>query len=223
MTPIYIIGDIHGNWSAVKDKISRYDLKNCVLIAAGDIGVGFKHPIKENSVFSKLNLFFSQRNIEFLAIRGNHDDPSYFGKVKLSNFELLPDYTYRTFNNKLFLFVGGAISIDRLFRVLNRSWWPNEDFVLHPELVQKCDVLITHSAPSWIGPFDKAGISGFCDKDFSLWDDCKKERYAHDELFKLAQPSRSFAGHFHSSYHAEHNGCMATILAEHEIVEYHNV
>jgi hypothetical protein len=101
-----------------------------------------------------------------------------------------------------------------------QSYWRDELFVLKPELIEKCDVLITHSAPSWIGPFDKESLSSWCEKDLTLWDLCYKERIEHSELIKLCKPSKSYHGHFHSSHWVDFAECYATILAIEEIKEH---
>jgi hypothetical protein len=103
---------------------------------------------------------------------------------------------------------------------LNVSYWKDESFVLKPELIKPCDVLIAHSAPTWIGPFDKQGIKSWCDQDPTLWDECVKEREHHNELILLSQPSKAYFGHFHESHLVEMNGCKARILAEMEITEH---
>ena len=218
---VYLIGDTHGEWHILNQLINKYDIRDIHLIHVGDIGVGFKHPEKEKEIFEFQNTFFADRNIHFIGIRGNHDDPSYFGgELKLSNFELVPDYTYREINGETFLFVGGAVSIDRTLRVPYVSWWEDELLVLKLDLVKKADVLVTHSAPHWIGPFDKAGIDWYCQKDAPLWGECVQERKDIAELIKLAKPSRSYHGHFHITAQVDFDGCLARILNMHEMIEH---
>ena len=93
-----------------------------------------------------------------------------------SNLEFIEDYTVKDLNGEKFLFVGGAISIDRRYRRESIDYWIDEPFVFDENKAQECDVLVTHSAPSWIGPFDKDGISGWCAKDENLWDEGVMER-----------------------------------------------
>lgn len=220
---IYIVGDLHGNFGPMKISILHYNIRDCYLICVGDLGVGFHHPNREPSIWRDLNSFFEEHNITFLSIRGNHDDPKYFtGKDRIvhSNLELLSDYTCRNINGENFMFVGGAISVDRIDRIPNRSYWYNETFVLNYELVSQCDVLITHSAPLWNGPNDKSGISGWCNVDKSLWGECIQERKDHSSLIQLCAPKKHYCGHFHISSVSENNGCVSTILNIDEIKQH---
>jgi hypothetical protein len=94
--------------------------------------------------------------------------------------------------------------------------------VLRPELVAQCDVLITHSAPLWNGPTDKGGISGWCNIDKMLWNECVQERHDHSTLLQLCTPKKHYCGHFHMSSVAENNGCISTILDIDEIKEHNS-
>jgi hypothetical protein len=218
--PTFIVGDIHGKWDALLLKIKAGDIRDFVLIGVGDLGVGFKLEKQQARQFEYVNTFFKSRNIDFIGIRGNHDDPAYFdGSVDLSNFKLLPDYSYMTLNDKRFGFVGGAISIDRRMRAEGISYWKAESFVLDLSKIERCDVLITHSAPSWNGPCDKEGIAHWCARDATLWDECTQERKEHDILLKLCGATRHYCGHFHISSTVDVDGCISSILDELEIKE----
>jgi UDP-2,3-diacylglucosamine pyrophosphatase LpxH len=217
---VCIVGDTHGIWDILFEKIDSCEIRNCVLIHVGDVGIGFKSPEKQNSELEIVNDYFSERGISFYAIAGNHDDPSYFqGQVNLSHFTLLADYSTLIINHKKFLFVGGATSIDRILRTPNKSWWPDEVFVLDESRAEKCDVLITHTAPNWIGPNDKNGLELYIQKDATLWDECLRERIDMNQLIKLTQPQKHFCGHFHISQLAENDSCRSRIMNEHELCE----
>ena len=218
--PIYIVGDIHGKWDHLFLKIKASEIRNFTLVGVGDLGIGFLDADKQARQFDYINSFFGGKGIDFIGIRGNHDDPSYYdGSIDYSNFKLLPDYTSLTLNDKEFLFVGGAVSIDRKIRKEGVSYWADEKFILDHSKIKRCDVLVTHSAPTWSGPFDKSGISGWCDRDETLWDECLQERKDHDVLIKLCGASRHYCGHFHTSSSVDFDGCISTILDELEVKE----
>ena len=220
-TKIAIMGDTHGEWDALFRKLEHLQIEDCVLLHVGDLGIGFKYPDKQHREIEFVNNRFKKRNIQFKGIRGNHDDPKYFlGSVNHSNFELIRDYSYQTFNGEKFLFAGGAVSIDRRIRVPNISWWEDEAFILKPELVEKVDVLITHSCPLWNGDFAKQNIQSWCERDNTLWDECQKERTDISKLIELSQPKNHYCGHMHTSLTTIHNGCKSKILDILEIVEH---
>lgn len=222
--PILILGDIHGQFGRLKEQIERLDLKNCYMLQVGDLGIGFQHPAKgEMHGIKKLNTLFKSRDIHFMSIRGNHDDPEYFNglsKVKLSHFKLLPDYYTKVLNGERFLFVGGAVSIDRVYRIPGRSYWSNEIFNYDPSRVINCDVLVTHSAPTWCGPLDKTSLSSWIEKDKTLWDECFKERCEHDKLLSQCKAKKHYCGHFHVSTWADNGNCTSRILNIEEIKEH---
>ena len=218
---VYILGDSHGKYDQLFRNLDDFNIQDCIIIHVGDGGEGFIEKNKQLRQFDLLNDRFKKRNIEYISIRGNHSDPKYFdGSIKLSNFRLLPDYHVEFINDEKFLFVGGAVSIDRKIRKQNFSYWEDELFVLKPEFAVPCDVLITHSAPFWLGEFTKNGILGWCEKDEYLWRDCVKERDELATLFELAKPKKAYVGHFHTSLTQKHNGCIAKILNELEIIEH---
>lgn len=223
--PVLIIGDIHGQFSRLKNLIFQKNIKDCTVICVGDFGIGFKRKHSSNVADCQdLNDFFRKQNIVFMSIRGNHDNPVYFNdpdkRIDLPCCRLLPDYHTEIINGEKFLFVGGAISIDRILRFPDISYWENETFVLDESKAVKCDVLITHSAPTWIGPIDKESLSGWIKQDPTLWEECMEERKNHNRLIELCKPSKSYHGHFHESRWADEAGCFSTILNIEEIKEH---
>lgn len=217
VSPLYIVGDIHGLYGELIERIDKYGLKDCRIICVGDFGAGFG---RDSKVFSDLNEKFVKRGIHFSTIRGNHDDPSYFQGKGYSNLLFLKDYTTLEINGERILVVGGGVSIDRTARVLNRSYWVGEEIVVDEKNITECDVLITHAVPSWNGHADKDGIAYWCDRDPTLWEDCKAERRAIDTLIKLSKCKRHYCGHFHMFAAVEHNGCYSRIIDELEFVEH---
>lgn len=229
---VIVCGDIHGGFSRFEKEIEKEDYKDCIIIQVGDYGIGFKDTIgAEIQTQSYVNEFLKERNIQLYVIRGNHDDPEFFNgdkRLTFSNIEFLPDYSTKIINGKKFLFVGGGISIDRKWRIeaeqngKGKSYWEDEVFVLNYEEAVKhkdCDILITHSTPSWIGPTNKSGIATFCAADKPLWDECLEERELHNKLFEIVKPKKSFHGHFHRHERRVTDECASYILAECEFME----
>ena len=223
MKPIYIVGDVHGRFDDLINIVKKNEIRDSIIICVGDLGIGFSNHDKTLKQCEYLDKFFRGKDIYFLSIRGNHDSPSYFKgdqRVVLPNFELVQDYTLKEINNQKFLFVGGAVSVDRIKRTPTISWWEDEGFNLVMPAIKRCDVLITHSAPTWNGPSDKEGIGWWCENDATLWDECLQERKNHDILIKLCRAKQHYAGHFHEYYNVDFDGCRSIILSELQMYEH---
>jgi hypothetical protein len=222
---IILCGDHHSEYGALFKKIDHNSITDCLIIMVGDGGEGFVKPDKAQvDHYKRLNEEFKKRNIEYIAIRGNHSCPQWFkGQINYSNFKLIPDYAVLEINGEIWQFVGGAVSVDRKYRVEGRDYWRDETFVLNEEKAVRCDVLITHTAPMWIGPPCKGGfVQPFIDKDVHLYDELIQERKLVGKLFDICQPKKSFHGHFHTHEVSEYSNtnykCSATIL---DILEFH--
>lgn len=221
--PILYIGDHHGDWKQMFWFINRGKLENCYLISVGDSGVGFTPKPQQINDINSLNDKFKKLNIEFLSIRGNHDDPSYYNgdnRIALSNFELIEDYTVMEHNSKMFQFIGGATSIDRTMRKEGVSYWSGEGLNFNEAKLRKVDVLVTHTAPSWCFPqrFNEI-VYSWAGEDAYLLEELTTERAVMDEIFKVCQPSLHLYGHFHSSRNEEINNCVHRLLGINEIWE----
>lgn len=116
--PCYVVADIHGLPHLILDNIRKYDLRDCVIIVAGDIGLGFHPYMSHYQKYFTINKELEARNINVFLVRGNHDDKSYFEELKINfaNIKSIPDYTVITVGDKNILCVGGGISIDRKYR-----------------------------------------------------------------------------------------------------------
>lgn len=63
----------------------------------------------------------NQANNWIVFVRGNHDNPAYFDGAMFNakRFIAVPDYSILQACNHTILCVGGAISIDRIYRKIN--------------------------------------------------------------------------------------------------------
>jgi predicted phosphodiesterase len=202
------IGDIHGNFQALHHQIEFSDIKNETLIQVGDFGIGFK-PDVDMSNLKRLNTFLCNRNISLHVIRGNHDKPSYFdGDWNFTNIRFLPDYSILHKDGLNILFIGGAISIDRVYREEDKNYWKDEVFRLDIDFlkgVRNINTVVTHSAPMFCDPVGiKARIvDDFISVDNKLKDDLIKERTELSWAYNILNESNNIKqwiyGHFHAS------------------------
>lgn len=147
-----------------------------------------------------------------LFVRGNHDNPAYFdGKpFKHKRFMAIPDYSIVKACGHTLLCIGGAISIDRSYRMNaweqiqnNRHqpgpdmskdiyepnyYWPNEKPVFNSGLLgkimseQTIDTVITHTSPSFCELQNRNGLSEWSRDDTQLVVDVRQERQTMDAI-----------------------------------------
>ena len=55
MKPIYILGDIHGNFNHLIWKIKSDNMKDCIIFQVGDFGIGFTTEFNDMNVLGDLN------------------------------------------------------------------------------------------------------------------------------------------------------------------------
>ena len=186
-----------------------------------------------------------EANNWIVFVRGNHDNPAYFdGKtIAYQRFMAIPDYSVVKANGHTALCVGGAISIDRQYRISawNRNvmnqlqfghsmndkdplapnyYWKDEMPVFNEELLTQIlaenaiDTVITHTAPSFCEMKSKAGISSCADLD--------QERSIMDDIYSKVKSSpvtHWCYGHFHQSWHADIDGILFKMLDIMELFE----
>lgn len=188
-----------------KMKKSASYFSNAVFIIAGDCGLGFNKPKYYEDLFEKFNKVLAYNNTYIIMVRGNHDDPAYFDgkRVNLSNIKAVPDYSVISANGKNILCVGGAISLDRTWRIkqeerINRFsttkkktiYWKDEAPVYNQEALDditknvKIDCVVSHTAPSFVNPESHAGLDEWSIDDSSLISDVMEERRVLDKVFE---------------------------------------
>jgi len=213
---LFLLGDVHGDPQMIVNSL-RHVPDGSTVLQVGDFGIGFGEMTE--SFLNTVNKLAKKLNITILAIRGNHDDPSFFnGQWIRSNIRLLEDYTHIDWNGVHILTVGGAVSIDRTKRELGKTYWLEEHFMHSPKDCEKCDILITHSCPSECLPIELNsfdGIKYWVERDKYLKEDILRERSDHRKLLEKANPDQHYCGHFHVAY----NDGRTRILDINEIIE----
>ena len=196
---------------------------NSIIIVCGDCGFGFNKQGYYFDILEKANKLFSTTNTHIIFVRGNHDDPSYFSDeiINYSNIITVPDYSViKTYNHNI-LCVGGAISVDRIWRKqqevrLNKYkhsnpkklFWENEAPFFNENILNelkengiKLDMVVTHTSPSFSHPHIKDTALGWFKTDPKLKEDLALERSIMDNLYKLLKEEHDIKvwsyGHFH--------------------------
>lgn len=239
---VLFLGDIHGKFLDLISILERLSVSDCIIIQVGDFGLGFKpYNIDRNNMI-QLNNFLHINNIELLAIRGNHDNPKFFdGSQDLSNIKLIPDYTVLNIEGQNFLFIGGAISIDRRDRQLENlmltekdrdflSWYEGEEVIIKDvSQLRNIDVLVTHSTIQDAWPFNNinfgSSVDHYTKNDPSLKLELSAERQSlqrlYNELCKNNDIKYHYYGHYHNSYVIDdYKGCKQVLLNINELYEH---
>ena len=149
---IILIGDVHGDFLQLMDKLTELPLVNSFFIQVGDFGVRFKNKENEVAQLELISRELQKKNNAMYVIRGNHDDPSFFnGDVSYSNLHLLKDYSLLTLEGKIILLAGGAVSVNRTWKLRNNSYSKEEGFIFKESLLSKAawgikaiDIVVTH-------------------------------------------------------------------------------
>lgn len=215
---IYVLGDIHGEFAYLCDVIRELP-PGSLLIQLGDFGLGFKSEVRELQILERINNVLVEKDVNLFTFAGNHDDRKYWNKnLEYSNLKLIKDYTKLVINDNKCLFVGGAISVDRLGRKIGVDYWLDEGvtYLSKQELekIGKIDYLFVHSAPDFCFPrgYDAPIVTGWAKHDKNLIRDLKEEREYLSSLIKEVTPSKVFYGHFHDSKIENIENCEYNLL-----------
>lgn len=237
---IVVCGDIHGDFNTVIHKLCvQYQMTDTMLVIAGDCGFGFEKLGYYENVFKRNSVRLSKANNWMVMLRGNHDDPSYFQKIKISHerFCTIPDYSVIQACGHNILCIGGAVSIDRSHRIDydkahaksgKSSYWTDEMPVYDAARLDeigaslKIDTVISHTAPSFCELISKNGLAQWAPQDPKLLADCETERQTIDKILSHLKSSGHpikhwYYGHFHQSWNAEIDSILFSML---DIMEF---
>lgn len=253
---VVVCGDIHGDFNGLIGKLClQYQLENTLLIVAGDCGFGFNEIGYYKEVAKRHRKPLNDSNNWVVFVRGNHDNPAYFdGKaINHKRFIAVPDYSIIQAAGLTILCVGGAISIDRQYRI--KAWqqkedkekrfpssgaqdsfvpnyyWENEPPILDAEKLSvigekfKVDAVITHTAPSFCELQSKLGLASWCLKDENLMDDVNVERATMDQLYQYLKETNHPISHWcYGHFHQSwHQNINGTFFKLLDILEFHQL
>lgn len=195
---ILLIGDIHGQHLVHRKRMQRAERNNLPTIQLGDCGFSYGY-MKE----------FDPRIHRILG--GNHDN--YPELVKIPHY--LGDFG-TVFSPKLG-FVRGALSIDKDWRVIGTSWWPEEELSM-PRAIEalkwyesaRPEVMLSHDCPREA----QAGLSNAAHKKIpSITSELLSQ------MFEAWKPKLWVFGHYHERRKFEVGGTTFQALEEFGTIE----
>ena len=163
---IYVTGDTHGDIDfkkllPLREKNLSY---SDYLIICGDAGICWSN--EELPYFKKL---YNSIGCTIIYIDGNHENFEMLNNMPLVEYKgaimhQIDAHIFHvlrgeimTLDNKTFLCIGGAISIDKMYRIPYISYWPEEEITSHDidnaisnleKVDYKVDYVITHCVDS---------------------------------------------------------------------------
>lgn len=197
-----------------------------VIFVCGDCGIGFNRYQYYIDEFTKFNDLLNKNNCHLLFIRGNHDDPKYFNDemINMSNIKTIPDYSIVKIHDYNILCIGGALSIDRTWRIKQESiinrftkshykriYWEDEMPIFDADKLDEIikidniniDVVLSHNCPSIVSKHHTKDYDAWLEYDTNLLDDLKHENNVFDNIFKYLtdngqNPKVWMYGHYHT-------------------------
>lgn len=149
-------GDIHADWKMFQlNQKVLFDIckkENIEILFQIQVGDMFWHNSQK---------YIPEQEIPMYCVEGNHDDLTFMdprGKeIEIAkNVFYMPRGSIKKIGNLNFLFVGGAGSIDKNFRISQKLWWENEeineeDFINTINKIktfnQSIDIVVSHDMP----------------------------------------------------------------------------
>ncbi len=147
MGKIIVCGDIHGCWGHLNELINKKNPE--LILQVGDFGY-----------WEKYGLDIKAKNTKIIFADGNHENhdeldmfEGEFPEVCQNVFHGKRGNVYTLPDGRRVLFMGGAASIDKIYRVEGVDWFPqeviplSEAYKLRERGVKDIDIVISHTCP----------------------------------------------------------------------------
>lgn len=201
---IYILGDLHGFWSALT-RIEKLVNSDDIIIQVGDFG------IYESDLAYLRSSFPNGFPCKVLVIDGNHEDFNIINRWSKdeptefhTNFFYMPRGYVTEINGEVFGFIGGAESPDRASRTFGKDFFAEERVEMEDveKLVsnlagRKIDVLVTHSPPEFV---NRTYFPKLKEEEWGLplgWIDESAIRI--NKAHWAVKPKKHYCGHMHAA------------------------
>ena len=221
MSRIFVTGDTHGDFFHIFQFCKENNTsKEDIMIICGDAGINYYLGKRDR----KLKTQIAAMPITFLIVHGNHEERAWnvdgyvYGAIGVGdnllhcwfepaypNICFVNDFKLQEINGKRFMFIGGAYSVDKWYRIgMGYNWFESEQITLedmdkiidliydNPNL-QKVNYIVTHTCPLKYEPTE-VFLPGI---DQSTVD--KRTESFLDKIEELVNYDSWIAGHFHTN------------------------
>lgn len=199
-----VVGDWHGDlgWSIKAVKSAARDGVS-TLIHVGDVGLDWPGA-KRGRYEQRLNSALAERGVELVASPGNHDCLSNIDKLDVqddgliiwrSHIKILPKGGRTIIEGLRVGGLGGALSVDKKWRVEGKTWWADEEPTV--EQAEKLmaggdlDILVCHDVPMGVP------VRGSFDLPADLVEYADRTRVLLRKVVDRTGVPNVFAGHWH--------------------------
>jgi predicted phosphodiesterase len=206
---IIATGDIHGHFGDLNTLINSK--KPDVLIQCGDNAYYWTQEFEEDNAYGFQKI--KPGDCKVYLVPGNHENydqiEKFVGRRGPDPIEIEPNIFYcpigstLELNGKRVMFIGGADSIDKHWRVAGVSWWAQEYLNSHDmnyclQTPHKIDYIFSHTCPFDFRIFERLNI-------FEKASD--PSMYALNQVFFALKPSKWFFGHWHEFVQGKVDDC----------------
>lgn len=211
---IFITGDVHGHFKRIEEFCRCFSTnKKDILIILGDAGINSRGWIRDREKKD----FLETLPVTLFCIHGNHEQrpqtiPSYGKKIwrggtvfyekEYPHLLFGRDGDIFDFDGKQTIVIGGAFSIDKMYRISHGyNWWkdeqPSEEVRAYTERRLSMrgwtiDVVLSHTAPLKYVPreaFHQGIDQSRVDQSTEIW---------LDQIEKQLNYKKWYCGHFHT-------------------------
>lgn len=209
MSIIRFIGDVHGKFGRYGTILNDSPYRTHQI---GDMGVGFRRYPHGNWQANPPYDLMVEKGATFH--RGNHDNP----EVCARHTQCIADGTVYD----RMMFIGGALSIDRKYRIEDFSWWPDEELssdrlfeLADVYAVAQPEIMVTHECPELIAmivvgrmPDMRGGFMKMNPEHAS------RTRVMFDKMLERHRPKLWIFGHWHTPFDEVIDGTRFICLPE---------
>ena len=215
---VIVAGDWHDHpsWGSTVVKFAaEHDIR--LILQVGDFGFGASFDSQKR--LERLNADCEDFDVNIAVVDGNHEDFDWLERYPITRFGLravrpriwhIPRGHRWTWDNTVWVGVGGAVSVDRAMLTEGKNWWPQEALTEQQaaQVIQAgpADIMLTHDRPSSVAVafgetpgswHDRVRLNGWAKKDLIASDEHSARLQT---VVDAVQPKRLFHGHMHQQY-----------------------